>query len=99
MFKKCKVLRVASVRSAVDRPDYFLRGINKLDHVASEKDLGMLMSHDLSWNKHVHLITSKVQRCSISFIVHVKKYNMGSQRQFLRNTKHFLSYPEYFLIS
>ena len=23
--KKCKVLRVASVKSAVDRPDYFLR--------------------------------------------------------------------------
>ena len=49
--KKCKVLRVARVRSVVDR-DYFLGGIN-LNRVAVEKDLGILISHDLSLNKDV----------------------------------------------
>lgn len=39
--KKCKVLRVARVRSAVDR-DYFPGGI-KLDRVAFEKDLWILI--------------------------------------------------------
>ena len=39
--KKCKVLRVARVRSAVDR-DYFPGGI-KLDRVAFEKDLWILL--------------------------------------------------------
>ena len=48
------------VRSAVDR-DYFPGGI-KLDRVAFEKDLWILISHGLSWNKHVDVITSKAQK-------------------------------------
>ena len=39
--KKCKVLRVTRVISAVDR-DYFLGGF-KLDRVAFEKDLWILI--------------------------------------------------------
>lgn len=58
--KNCKVLRVTRVRSAVDR-DYFLVGI-KLDRVAFEKDLWILISHGLSWNRHVDFIISKAQK-------------------------------------
>ena len=46
--KKCKVLRVARIRSIDDR-DYYLGGI-KLDRVDVEKDFGILVSNNLSWN-------------------------------------------------
>ena len=49
--KKRKVLRVARIRSIDDR-DYYLGGI-KSDRVDVEKDLGILVSHNLSWNNHV----------------------------------------------
>ena len=60
MLKIVKVLRVARVRSAADR-DYFLGGI-KLDRVSFEKDLWILLSYDLSWNKLVDFISSKAQK-------------------------------------
>ena len=53
--KKCKVLRVARIRS-IDGRDYYLGGI-KLDRVDVEKDLGVLISHNLNWNNHVDLIS------------------------------------------
>lgn len=56
---KCKVLRVARIKSVFDR-DYFLGGI-RLDRVIIEKDLGVLIRHDLSWNDHVDFITGKAQ--------------------------------------
>ena len=58
--KKCKVLRVARIRSIDDR-DYYFGGI-KLDHDDVTKDQGVLVSHNLSWNNHVDLIYSKAQR-------------------------------------
>ena len=58
--KKCKVLRVARIRSVDDR-DFYLGGV-KVDRVDVEKDLGVLVSHNLSWNNHVDLISSKAQR-------------------------------------
>ena len=58
--RKCKVLRVARIRSIDDR-GYYLGGI-KLDRVDVEKDLRVLVSHTLSWNSHVDLISSKAQR-------------------------------------
>ena len=58
--RKSKVLRVARIRSIDDR-DYYLAGI-KLDRVDVEKDLRVLVSHNLSWNNHVDLISSKAQR-------------------------------------
>ena len=58
--KKCKVLRVARIRSIDDR-DYYLGGI-KLDRVDVEKDLGILVSNNLSWNNHVDVISSKAQK-------------------------------------
>ena len=58
--RKCKVLRVARIRSIDDR-DCYLGGI-KLDRVDVEKDLGILVSHNLSWNNHVDVISSKAQK-------------------------------------
>ena len=58
--KKCKVLRVDRIRSLDDR-DYYLGGI-KLDRVDVEKDLGILLSHNLSWNNHVDVISLKAQK-------------------------------------
>ena len=58
--RKCKVLRVARIR-LIDDKDYYLGGI-KLDRVDVEKDLRVLVSHTLSWNSHVDLISSKAQR-------------------------------------
>ena len=51
---------MARIRSIVDR-DYYLGG-TKLDRVAVEKDVGVLISHNLSWNHHVDLISLKAQR-------------------------------------
>ena len=51
---------MAAIRS-IDVRDYYLGEI-KLDHVDVEKDQGVLVSHNLSWNNHVDLISSKAQR-------------------------------------
>ena len=67
---KCKVLRVTRIKSVIER-DYFLGG-TKLERVNVEKDLGVLISHDLIWNNHTDFIASKAQRnrCSTYFIEH-----------------------------
>ena len=46
---KCKVLRMTRIKSVIER-DYFLGG-TKLERVNVEKDLGVLISHDLSWTE------------------------------------------------
>ncbi|CAB4013730.1 Hypothetical predicted protein, partial [Paramuricea clavata] len=51
---KCKVLRVARIKSVSER-DYHLGGI-KLERVSVEKDLAVLIRQDLSWNDHVDFI-------------------------------------------
>ena len=67
--KKCKVLRVARIRS-IDGRDYYLGWI-KLDRVDVEKDLGVLVSHNLNWNNHVDLISSHaLKKCLMSFTEH-----------------------------
>ena len=69
--KKCKFLRVARIRS-IDGRDYYLGGI-KLDRVDVEKDLGVLVSHNLSWNNHVDLISSHALKiCLMSFTEHAR---------------------------
>ena len=66
--KKCKVLRVARIRS-IDGRVYYLGGI-KLDRVDVEKP-GGLVSHNLSWNNHVDLISSRaLKKCLMSFTEH-----------------------------
>ena len=58
--KKCKVLRVTRIRSIDDR-DCYLCGI-KLDRVDVEKDLGILVSHNLRW-KMTMLFPRKLTTC------------------------------------
>ena len=48
------------IRSIDDR-DYYFGGI-KLDRVDVEKDQGVLVSQNLSWNNYVDLISFKTQR-------------------------------------
>ena len=67
--KKFKVLMVTRIRS-IDGRDYYLGGI-KLDRVDVEKDLGVLISHNLNWNNHVDLISSHaLKKCLMSFTEH-----------------------------
>jgi len=54
------VLRVAQTKYIYER-DYFLGG-TKLERVAVEKDLGIWISHDLSWNHHVEIISSRAEK-------------------------------------
>lgn len=58
--KKCKVLRIARIKSIFER-DYYL-GNMKLERVEVEKDLGVLITHNLSWNNHVDYTTAKAQK-------------------------------------
>ena len=51
---------MARIRSIIDK-DYYLGG-TKLDRIDFEKDPEVLVSHNLSWNNRVDLISSKVQR-------------------------------------
>ena len=60
MPRSVRFLRVARIRSIIDK-DYYLGG-TKLDRIDFEKDPEILVSHNLSWNNHVDLISSKVQR-------------------------------------
>ena len=59
---KCNFLhvRVARTKCTYER-DCFLGG-TKLKHVAVEKYLGIWVSQDLSWNHHVEIILSRVQK-------------------------------------
>ena len=59
-YSKCKVLRIARIKLILDR-DYFL-GRVKLERVHVEKDLGVLVSTNLSWNSHIDHITFKAHR-------------------------------------
>ena len=54
---KCQ--EVSRIRSIDDR-DYYLSG-SKLDRAYPEKDLGILVIHNLSWNIHVDVTSSKAQ--------------------------------------
>ena len=58
--KRCKVLRVSGTKCIHER-DYFLGG-TKLERIAVKKDLRIWISHDLSWNHHVEIISSRAQK-------------------------------------
>ncbi len=58
--KKCKVLHAGS-RNAC--PDYFLGDV-KLPTVELEKDLGIYVSHDLSWKSHILRMVNKAKSVS-----------------------------------
>ena len=57
---KCKVLTVSRKKKLITFA-YHL-GSTNLHHVQEEKDLGVIMTGNLSWNSHVHSITSKANK-------------------------------------
>lgn len=59
-YTNCKVLKIAGIKKLFNR-DYFLGG-KKLERVFVEKYLGVLVTHNLSWNSPVDCITSKAHR-------------------------------------
>ena len=59
-FSNCKVLRLTRNKVPFER-DYYL-GDCKLNRVIVEKDLGILISHNLNWNEHIDFIASKSHR-------------------------------------
>ena len=59
-FSKCKVMRITRKKVPFER-DYYL-GNYKLNRVIIEKDLGILISHNLNWNEHIDFIASKSHR-------------------------------------
>ena len=54
---RCKILTVSRSKAPVFF-NYMLNG-NSLEHVTSFKDLGVLVSSDLSWNGHVYKCTTR----------------------------------------
>lgn len=74
---KCKVLSVSLKRFDRDPFSYKLSGVS-LQHVNSEKDLGVHMTNNLCWSKHCSYLLSKASR------------NLGLLRRtcnFVKNTR------------
>ena len=74
---KCKVLSVSLQRSNRDPFPYKLSGV-PLQHVNSEKDLGVHMTNNLCWTKHCNYLLSKAS------------WNLGLLRRtcnFVKNTR------------
>jgi len=58
---KCTVIRISTNRRNVLDTHYFLHG-HKLEVVDSSKYLGVALSEDLSWRRHVEATSSKASR-------------------------------------
>ena len=59
---KCHVLSVTKKKKPIPT-QYFLHG-EQLQQVQNAKYLGVELTHDLSWNKHISCITSKAHKTS-----------------------------------
>ncbi|CAB4017509.1 Hypothetical predicted protein, partial [Paramuricea clavata] len=57
---KCKVLTVSRKKQPVDFT--YRLGSTTLTHVEKEKDLGVTMTGNLSWDSHIHEITAKANK-------------------------------------
>jgi hypothetical protein len=57
---KCQVIRVTRSKKPITS-DYYLHG-HKLETVDSAKYLGVTLNQDLSWNNHIHQVTTKANR-------------------------------------
>jgi hypothetical protein len=63
---KCLVLSI-STKSVPDQPQYYINGIPVLRRNSSV-DLGVTISHDLSFDSHVNIVVSRArQRLSVLF--------------------------------
>ena len=63
-YSKCKILTVSRRRHYYFF-NYMLNG-NSLKHVTSFKDLGVLVSSDLSWKGHIDNVVSKCNRVAFN---------------------------------
>ena len=63
--EKCQVITISRRRKNIYH-DYTLHG-HSLEHVKSVKYLGLTITQDLRWNKHVNNITSKANN-TLSFL-------------------------------
>ena len=61
----CENLRISRKRISFDR-SYRICNI-ELKCISSQRDLGVLISSDLSWNKHIDTITTKAN-CMLGFL-------------------------------
>ena len=66
---KCQVLRVTKSKSSID-VNYYLHN-HKLEVVSSVKYLGITISQDLCWNKHIDNVTKKAGN-----VLHTLKRNL-----------------------
>ena len=57
---KCKILTVTRKKQPLVH-DYTLNN-KQLEHVTEEKDLGVIVTSTLLWDKHVHIIVSKANK-------------------------------------
>ena len=57
---KCKVLTVTRKKSLLN----FIYKIDsvEVEHVSTEKDIGINITNSLTWNTHIHAITAKVNK-------------------------------------
>ena len=58
---KCKILRISRKKSPSAIFPYQLDG-NVLEHVSDIRDLGVTVSFDLQWTRHIEQITAKANR-------------------------------------
>jgi hypothetical protein len=69
---KCTVIHISTNRRNVIDTRYFLHG-HRLEVVDSRKYLGVTLSEDLSWRKHVEATSSKASRtldsCAAIFVI------------------------------
>ena len=57
---KCKVLTITRKKSLLNFI-YMLDNV-EVEHVSTEKDIGVNITNSLNWNTHIHAITAKVNK-------------------------------------
>ncbi len=66
---KCEVMKITHDKDK-ERTKYYISNI-ELKDVQNYKDLGVIISSDLSWSKHVEEIVNKLKRTKFWALSHV----------------------------